>query len=298
MNIDHLKLFVRLANTHNISSAGKELGLSPAVASSYLNKLELELGTRLLNRTTRKVSLTEQGQAFLPHALDVLDQVEAARASVGVGKKTPQGTLRIAAPASFGRMHIQPALKAFLEKFPDLTLDLRLSDTMVNLVEGGFDIAIRNAALHDSTLIARKLAPDTRILVASPDYLKKHGEPESPQDLTAHWCVNLIGLENWVFSDNGKSYSVRPTARLRVDDGQAMRDACIDGLGISVCSTWIAYQALENGELVQVLKDYQLTSDTDIWAVYPSARLLAPKVRAFIDFFAERFGDKPYWDKI
>ena len=147
MNIDHLKLFVRLAVTHNISSAGKEFGLSPAVASSYIKKLENNLSVRLLHRTTRKVSLTPEGQAFLPYAEDVIASVEAACVSVGSGKISPRGTLRITAPASFGRMHLMPASKTFLSRHPDLTLEFQFTDTMVDLVEGGFDIAIRNTEL-------------------------------------------------------------------------------------------------------------------------------------------------------
>lgn len=177
MNNAHLKLFVRLAATHNISVAGAELSLSPAVASAQLSKLEQDLGVRLLHRTTRKVALTEEGKAFLPHAEDVLASVEAARAAVGAGESSPFGTLRVAAPASFGRMHLMPALKDFMQQYPKLSVDFRFSDTIVDLVEGGFDIAIRNAELKDSSLIARKLASDRRILTAAPSYLAKNGEP-------------------------------------------------------------------------------------------------------------------------
>ncbi len=179
MNIDHLQLFVRIAATHNISMAGQSLGLSPAVASAHINKLEDRLGVRLIHRTTRKVSLTEEGIGFLPHAEDVIASVEAARASVGAGSSSPRGTLRVAAPASFGRMHLLPALNDFFTHYPELTVDLKLSDSIIDLVEGGFDIAIRNCALKDSSLIARKLAPDNRLLCASPDYLAKYGEPIS-----------------------------------------------------------------------------------------------------------------------
>lgn len=295
MNIEHLKLFVRIAATSNISLAGKELGLSPAVSSAHINKLEEGLGIKLIHRTTRKVSLTEDGQVFLPHAEQVLDSVEVARASVGAGSVTPQGTLRIAASASFGRMHIIPALKGFLQQFPDLQVDLRLSDSIIDMVEGGFDIAVRIAALNDSTLVARKLAGDHRIICAAPEYLEKRGEPQKPQDLLEHDLVELIGIDAWVFDTPEGQQTIKNRSTLRVDNGEAIRDACINGVGITVCSTWIAYQQLQNGELVQVLKDYPLVSDTAIWAVYPSSRLLAPKVRAFIDYFVNYYGDTPYW---
>lgn len=297
MNIEHLRLFVRIAATNNISQAGQELGLSPAVASAHVNKLEEGLGVRLVHRTTRKVSLTEEGIDFLPHAEEVLATIEAARASVGVGNALPQGTLRITAPASFGRMHLLPALKEFLALHPRLSIDLRLTDSIVDLVEGGFDIAIRNAELKDSSLIARKLAPDNRIICASPDYLANNGQPSSPEDLREHHCINLMGLENWLFETPNGVLNIKTKGNLRTDHGEAVRDACIQGLGIAMAATWSVYKQLENGELVQILKEYPLASDSGIWAVYPSSRLLAPKVRAFIDYFADYYGNPPYWDK-
>lgn len=296
MNFEHLKLFVRIAATNNISLAGKELGLSAAVSSAHINKLEEGLGTKLIHRTTRRVSLTEEGQTFLPYAEDVLASVEAARASVGSGSITPQGTLRVTAPASFGRMHIIPALKTFMESYPDLHVDLRLSDSIIDMVEGGFDIAVRNASLNDSSLIARKLTGDTRILCASPEYLNKYGIPTHPHDLANHQCINLIGIESWTFKDAQGNLKVKCPSKFRVDNGESVRDAAVNGLGITISSKWCAYEELNAGRLVQVLADYPLISDTAIWAVFPSSRLLAPKVRAFIDFFVEYYGEKPYWE--
>ncbi|THB76811.1 MAG: LysR family transcriptional regulator [Desulfobulbaceae bacterium] len=296
MNINHLKLFVRVTKTHNISMAGRALGLSPAVASAQLNKLEDDLGVRLLHRSTRKVSLTEEGRAFLPHAQEVLHGVEAAEASVGRGKVLPKGTLRVTAPASFGRLHLIPVLKDFLTRYPDLTVDLQLTDTIVDLVEGGFDIAIRNANLQDSTLIGRKLAPDTRIICCSPAYLEKHGEPKTPYDLQNHQCVILAGLENWVFDSPEGQIPIKSSGRLRVDHGEAMRDGCLAGMGIALVSTWIVHEQLQRGEIVQILQNYPYVSNAAIWAVYPSSRLLAPKVRRFIDYLADCYGNPPYWD--
>ena len=296
MNIEYLRLFVRIAATHNISQAGKEMGLSPAVASAHVNKLEESLGVRLIHRTTRSVSLTEEGQALLPHANEVLESVETARASVGMGSVKPQGRLRVAASASFGRMHLIPALKDFLHQYPDLQVDMQLSDRMVDLVEGGFDIAIRDARLNDSSLIARKLAKVRRIVCASPEYLARYGMPETPEALHKHLCVCLPGLENWQFSSAKGPVNIKTKSRLKTDNGEAARDACAKGIGITISSTWCCYQQINSGELVEILKDYPLVSDTSLWAVYPSSRLLAPKVRAFIDYLADRFGDSPYWE--
>lgn len=296
MNIEHLKLFIRVAATNNISMAGKELGLSAAVSSSHINKLEEGLGVRLIHRTTRRVSLTEEGVDFLPHAKEVIASVELAQASVGSGSVSPQGTLRLTAPASFGRIHIVPALDDFLNRYPDLTLDLRLSDSIIDLIEGGFDIAVRNSSLNDSSLVARKLACDNRVLCASPAYLKKYGEPKSIDDLVEKDCIGLMGLEEWWFETPDGRRSIKPKSLLRMDNGEAVRDACANGIGITICSVWCAHEQLKRGELVQVLQDYPLVNDTAIWAVYPSSRLLAPKVRAFIDFFADLYGDRPYWE--
>ena len=183
-----------------------------------------------------------------------------------------------------------------MEKHPQLKIDLRLSDSIVDMVEGGFDIAIRNAALNDSSLIARKLAGDTRIICAAPDYIAQHGEPLHPQDLLQHECINLSGTDSWLFVTADGQKRCKGKEVLRIDNGEAIRDACIAGIGLTICSHWIAYRELENGKLVQVLKNYPLVADTAIWAVYPSSRLLAPKVRAFIDYFSQYFGPHPYWE--
>lgn len=297
MNIEYLKLFVRIATMQNISMAGKELGLSPAVSSAHISKLEESLNIRLIHRTTRKVSLTEEGKTFLPHAHSVLESIEAARASVGNGSIQPQGKLRVSAPASFGRMHMIPALKDFLRKHQGIKVELNLSDRIVDLVEGGFDIAIRDAALNDSSMIAKKLANVNRIVCASPAYIEEFGEPKSPTDLSKHQCINLPGLENWQFKTANGLQNIKTSTRVQVDNGEAARDACAEGIGITISSSWCCYQQLAEGTLKQILKDYPLASDTNIWAVYPSSRLLPPKVRLIIDYLADWFRNTSSWDE-
>ncbi|CAM3820710.1 LysR family transcriptional regulator [Parendozoicomonas haliclonae] len=297
MNFDHLKLFVRVAATNNISRAGQELGLSPAVASSYINKLEDELGVRLVHRTTRRVSLTEEGAAFVPYADEVLASVEQAVSAIGAGRCSPKGMLRVTAPASFGRMHLVPGLKGFLERYPELSVDLSLSDSIVDIVGGGFDLAIRDATLKDSSLVARSLAADKRIICASPAYIERYGRPEQPMDLKHHQSVILTGLENWSFQTPQGDITVKVSGRMRTDNGDAMRDASVNGMGLSLNSTWSVYQHLQQGTLVQVLEDYPLISGSSIWAVYPSSRQVSPKVKAFIDYYRELFGETPYWDR-
>jgi DNA-binding transcriptional LysR family regulator len=295
MNIEHIKLFLRVAALNNISLAGKELGLSPAVSSAHMSKLEEDLGVRLLHRTTRRVSLTEEGEAFLPHAMDLLQSVETARASVGAGSIQPQGKLRVAASASFGRMHLIPALGDFMQRYPELRIDMHLSDSVTDMVEGGFDIAIRDAAMKDSSLVARKLAAVQRIVCASPAYLDRYGEPRNPGELLNHRCISFLGIDTWGFKTPNGVKNIKTNATFRTDNGEAARDACVNGLGITFSSTWCCYQQIQRGELVQILNDYPFVSNTAIWALYPSSRLLAPKVRAFIDFFADRFGEAPVW---
>lgn len=296
MNIEHLKLFVRIASTNNISFAGAELGISAAVASSHIKKLEESLGVRLIHRTTRKVSLTEEGAAFLHHAEDVISSMEAAKASVGAGNVSPSGTLRIAAPASFGRMHLLSAIADFMNDFPNLKIDLKLSDTIVDLVEGGFDVAIRNSELKDSSLVAKKLVNDKRILCAAPSYLSKFGSPTTPEDLKSHNYITLLNLDHWSFKNDKNISNIKVSGNFRTDNGEAIRDACSYGVGITINSTWSAYKQLISGELVEVLTEYPLISEAAIWAIYPSSRQLAPKVRSFIDYLSKYFNSEPYWD--
>ena len=295
MNIEHLKLFIRIASTHNISLAGEDLGLSAAVASNHINKLEDFLKVRLIHRTTRKVSLTEEGNAFLPYAEDVIASVASAQASLTNESNILQGRLRVSAPASFGKMHLIPALTDFLKMHPQLNIDLKLSDTIVDLVEGGFDIAIRNSKLKDSTLIARKLLDDHRIICASPDYLRINGEPKHPNELKQHQCITLTGLDHWIFNDEGSELNIKAKGNLSADNGEAIRDACINGLGVTICSKWIAHEQLSDGTLVEILKSYPLSTDTSIWAIYPSSRQVAPKVRTFIDYCKQHFEKNINW---
>jgi len=296
MKIEYLQLFIRVASTLNISQAGQELGLSPAVASMHINKLEQELGARLIHRTTRKISLTEEGRAFLPHAEEILASIEAGRASVGNGSSRPQGVIKVTASASFGRLHLIPKLKGFFELYPELSVNLHFSDTMIDLVEGGYDVAIRNAALKDSSLIAKKIADDTRILCASREYIDNYGAPKTPDELDNHQCICLANQDVWTFSTPEGEKNIKVSGYVRVDHGEALRDACVHGLGITKCAKWVAYEQIKQGKLVQILEDFPLLDQAAIWAVYPSSRLLAPKVRAFIDYFSQCYGNPPYWE--
>ena len=298
MDLDDLNLVVRIARLGSISAAARDLNITPATASARLSAFEKRLGARLLHRTTRQATLTEDGRAFLPHAENVLDAAASARAALGREQASPCGTLRVAAPSSFARMHIVPGLPEFTARYPDLKLDMRISDSVVDLVEGAFDVAVRYAELSDSSFVARRLAPDRRVVVASPDFLARNGRPEHPDDLDAHACLVVGTLDVWTFTDaRGEPIAKRVTPTLRINDGEAVRDAASAGLGIALMATWCAADELRSGKLIPVLADHRLVSTQTLWALYPSSRELAPKVRVFVDWLVARFGPKPYWDE-
>lgn len=298
MDFSDLILFVRIARLASISAAARDLGVTPAAASARLASFEKGLGARLVHRTTRLATLTEDGRAFLPHAEHLLEAADIARAALGRERAVPSGVLRIAAPSSFARMHIVPGLPDFTFRYPGLRLDMRISDSVVDLVEGGFDVAVRYTDLRDSSFVAKRIAPDRRVLVASPGYLERHREPQSPDELDAHACLVVGTLDLWTFRDpDGEVIAKRVAPSLRINDGGAVRDAARDGLGIALMATWCAADELRAGTLVPILRNFPLVSTQTLWAIYPSSRELAPKVRAFIDWLIERFGPDPYWDR-
>jgi DNA-binding transcriptional LysR family regulator len=298
MDVDDLNLFVRIAQLHSISAAARDLGLTPAGASARLASLERKLSARLLHRTTRQATLTEDGLAFLPHAEHVVLAAESARAALGREQAAPRGTLRVAAPASFARIHIVPGLPDFCRQYPELALDFRISDSIVDLVEGAFDVAVRYTELSDSSFVARRLAPDNRVLVTSPQYIEQRGRLNTPDDLAKHACLVVGTLDLWTFrGEDGEVIERRVTPTLRINDGGAVRDAASAGLGIALMATWCASDELRSGALVPALPKYPLISTQTLWAIYPSSRELAPKVRVFIDWLVGRFEHQPYWDK-
>ena len=293
MDIEGIRLFVHAAEALNISAAGRALGLAPAVASARLAKLEADLGATLLYRTTRKVSLSVEGAEFLPFAREMLAQEAAARAALGQGEMPVGGTLRVAASSTFAQAFIVPILGAFQARHPALTLDLRLSDKPFDLTGGSFDLALRNMALKDSTFRARKLADDQRILCASPDYLRQHGTPETPEDLQNHRLIAFGSLAPVPLrGPHGRDGCFEPKAhgRLIVDDGHAQKIAALSGLGICQSSVWAVHEELAAGRLVRVLPAHEVDAEMAIWLVYPSTHVVSPKVRVFMDFLIERIG--------
>lgn len=299
MDIDGLRLFVMAAERLNISAAGRALGLAPAVASARLAKLEQGLGAELLHRTTRKVSLSLEGAEFLPYAREILAQAEAARAVLGHGGVGATGTIRFAAPSSFAHLHIMPLLPAFHARHPELTLDLRLSDTRIDLIEGSFDLALRSAPLADSSLKGRRLAGDTRVLCASPGYLAAHGTPDTPADLAGHDFIAWADLapRDLIGPDQATARLDPKTMRCRtiMDDGGAQRQATIAGAGLSINSLWSVAHEIAAGRLLRVLPDWRLNDNSVLWLVYPRSNILTPKTRVLIDFLIETLGRTAAW---
>ena len=299
MDTKGVELFVLASNTLNISAVGKVLGLRPAVASAWLAKLERDLGITLFYRTTRKVSLTLEGQEFLPFAKEMLAQETAARVALGQQDETVTGTLRFAGSSSFAQSYIIPILPKFFRQHPDLTLDLKLSDKPSDLIEGSFDLALRNMALEDSTFKARKLADDKRILCASPEYLNTHGVPQTIDDLNVHRLiafgtadpVPLCGLENARATFDPRA----ARNRLIVDDGVSQKLAALCGEGICQISLWTVSEQIRDGRLVRVLPDYEADTGAALWLVYPNANVLSAKVRVFMDFLINEIGHTPSW---
>ncbi|MEM0906768.1 MAG: LysR family transcriptional regulator [Pseudomonadota bacterium] len=302
MDTQALRLFVMAAELLNISAAGRQLGLAPAVASARLAKLEIELAADLLHRTTRKVSLSLEGAEFLPYAREIIAQEDAAFAALGRGRPQVQGTLRFAASSSFAQLYIAPILPKFMERYPLINVDLKLSDTQMDLIEGGFDLALRNTALEDSGLKARKLADDTRILCAAPAYLDTYGVPPDPSALAGHRLLVFPSAapRNLAHLDGRPAGQFPPTGargRIVCDDGASMRIATKAGAGISMNSLWIVHKDLEDGSLARVLPDHRVVDHSAIWLVYPKSNVLTAKVRVFIDFLLDEIGSPPIWER-
>lgn len=302
MDTNGIRLFVLAADLLNISAAGRRLGLAPAVAGARLAKLEKQLGADLLHRSTRKVSLSLAGEEFLPFAREILAQEDAAKAALGFGRPEVTGAIRFAAPSSFAQLYIAPIVPEFIDRHPGVTLHLRLSDVRVDLIEGGYDLALRNAAVEDSALRARKLAEDTRVLCASPDYLARHGEPSGIEDLAAHRLLAFGDAGPRTLRDaSGAEVGVFPPPGCRMrasfDDGAGLRTATLAGGGISVNALWSVHAELKSGALRRVLPRFSVDDRSALWLVYPKANVLTAKVRVLIDFLQEKIGRPPVWER-
>lgn len=291
-----LEIFARVASTGSMSRAARDLGLSPPVISKRIKRLEERLGTRLLQRTTRQIALTEAGRGFHERVIAILGAVDDAETWVSQRANVARGPLRISAPTTFGRLHVAPHLVRFLEKYPEIAVDLSLADHFVDVVGDGFDVAIRIADLADTSLVAKKLASNHRLLCASPRYVEKHGLPASIADLARHRLL-VHNADHWRLDGPEGAVSVPVQSAVVTNSSEVIREAVLAGLGIALRSTWDVGAELKSGQLLPVLPKYRGGQRVAIYAVYPSRRHLPQKTRVFIDFLAELYGPVPSWDQ-
>ncbi len=297
MRLDDLRFFVRVADLGNLSEAGRQFGLSPSASSARLTTLEKAIGAQLMARSTRQMTLTEAGRLLRNHAQNALDEMDMAFDALDARSDVPRGQLRISSNSFFGRIHILPYLNEFMALYPLVRIDMSFTDRLVDIIGDGFDLAIRNAPLPDSTLMARRLGSNRRVLCASPNYIARRGEPKTPSDLAQHDCIGMSSLPVWHFQGPKGEISHTVSSTITGDNGDYAYDAALLGLGLSVKSVAHVWEDLHRGSLVAVMKDYPITRSGDIWAVYPPARITPPKVAVLIDFLQTKYGKPPYWEQ-
>lgn len=297
LKLDGIASFVAIAEAGSISAAARRLALSKSVVSERLAELEQGLGATLFHRSTRRLSLTEDGAVFLEKAVLIVREVEDAAAEMAERRGQLVGPMRLSAPVTFGRMHLGPALYPFLAQHPGIRLTLELDDRRVDATSEGFDAVIRHGPLVDSRLVAWQLARSQRLLVAAPGYLSRHGMPKSLDDLAGHRAIYYLnrGTADWRFPEAGESGFTRPVAALRVNNGDMMRDAALAGLGMALLPTFIVGEELRSGRLVVV--DVGRTVEPEsLYVAHPEGRRASAKLRALVSSLRESFGDPPYWE--
>ncbi len=297
---EDIQTFIKVVEAQGFTQAAQELGVSKSVVSRRISELEDRLGARLLNRTTRRLSPTELGQAFYERCTRIATDMEDAEAAVMNLQTAPRGTLRLTAPASLGRGYLAQNLTSFMSEYPDILVDVLLSDRVVDLVEEGLDVAIRVGQLRDSSLVARKLGQSTVVVVASPNYLQRRGTPRDAQDLAEHDCLvytgNGIG-ELWRYDGPDGQRGVRVKPRMLSNDGELLCGAAICGHGLTFLPSFLVADAVRAGLLRVVLSDI-MRNELGIYAIYPQSRHLTPKVRALVDFLRKSFGSEAPWESI
>ena len=296
-----MQVFARVASLGSLSAAARALGMSPTMATKHVAALEERLGVRLLLRTTRKLTLTEAGRRYLESIERILAEVEEADATAAAERVEARGTLRVNAPLSFGLHEIAPLMPEFARQHPAVVVDLGLSDRFVDLVEEGWDLAIRIGRMLDSSMVARRLASCRMAVCGSPDYLAAHGRPTSVQQLAAHNCLSYTLSRTqtggrWLFGPDGQ-VGVPVAGNLRANNGDALVAAAVAGQGLIYEPTFLLSEALKDGRLIAIALDELCIELPGIYAVHPAGRLPPAKVRAFVDFLAQRFAGIPPWDR-
>ncbi|WP_119290345.1 LysR family transcriptional regulator [Azohydromonas sediminis] len=299
--LKQIESFVGVATKGSLTAAAHAEGVAPAVIGRRIDALEERLGVKLLVRTTRRITLTHEGSAYLEDCQRILADLANAEASVSAGGVKASGYLRVTAPAGFGRRHVAPLVPRFLAQHPDVHLSLNLSDRIVDIVNEGVDCAVRVGDLPDSSLVSVRLADNRRLCVATPAYLQRAGVPQHPSDLHKHECLTLSSdasqTRGWAFTIDGQVTHLRPHGRLDCSDGQVLHDWCVQGLGIAWRSTWEVEHEIAAGTLVSVLDDFAAPPN-GIYAVFPQRKHLPLRVRLWIDFLKHTYGDPGYWTAV
>jgi DNA-binding transcriptional LysR family regulator len=289
--IDQMRAFATAVATGSFTQAAERLGTTPQLISKYVKGLEAQLGARLINRTTRSMSLTETGRAYHTRCLQLLEDFDELHAAVRNEQSRPQGLLRVTAPSTFGEMYLTPAIGDFVAAHPEVRVDLHLTDRFVGLVDEGIDVAVRIGELTDSSVIARRLAAAPIVACAAPAYLEAAGRPREPRDLTDHACIvdtNFRVGDSWPFLVAGKRETVRVEGQLRVNSAPAVRDLALRGFGVALCPTYVVGEDVRAGRLEALLEEFN-AFDLGLFAVYSERRHLSAKIRAFVDFLGQRF---------
>lgn len=298
--LKQLESFVAVATKGSLTAAASAEGVAPAVIGRRIDALEERLGVKLLLRTTRRISLTHEGAAFLEDAQRLLSDLASAEASVSAGGVRASGHLRITAPAGFGRRHVAPLVPQFVAQHPEVSLSLNLSDRLVDLVNEGFDCAVRVGDLPDSSMVSVRLADNRRLCVASPAYLSRHGVPRHPSDVVRHECLTLSSeagqTRGWAFTVDGQLVHVRPAPRLDCSDGQVLHAWCLEGLGLAWRSWWEVEADVRAGRLVSVLDDHAAPTN-GIYAVFAQRKHLPLRLSLWIDFIKATYRDPSYWQQ-
>lgn len=295
---ESMRTFAKVVESGSFAGAAARLGVSPGTVSDHVKELEKRLGTQLIHRTTRKLALTDTGRVFYERSTRILADLEEAEQVAGDPQAAPRGELRVNATPAFGMMQLSPAISDFTARFPEVSVELMLSDRMADLIDEGFDVAVRVEPIPDSSLIARQLGPVRVVICATPGYLERHGRPETPADLAGHNCLTITGpsqLRNWHLTGaDGTPVDIRVSGHLRSNSAGVLMCAALAGQGLVCLPTFITGDALRTGRLVTVLDQYVAQPFT-LRALYPPNRHLSAKVRAFVDFLAERFGKPSVW---
>ncbi|TFW10123.1 LysR family transcriptional regulator [Oxalobacteraceae bacterium OM1] len=299
--LPEMMAFAKVVETKSFSAAAAALNTSKSLVSKQVSSLETALGVRLLTRTTRRMSLTEIGAAYYEHCARIAQEIAAANATVTQLQAEPRGVLKLTSPVIFASLHLPPLLESFLRRYEHVEVELNASDRTVDMVDEGYDLAIRITDKPTETMVARRISPVRWATCAAPAYLERFGTPETPQDLLQHQCLTYFGMpalrSGWRYRVGAKEFTMPVTGRCRVNSSEVLIKLALAGMGIVMYPTYIVGPYLRDGTLKAVLTDSEANPDTSLYATYVPTRYMQPKVRAFIDHLFEHFGPEPYWDR-